>query len=360
MDLSAIELQHEHSRDAYRRLAQEIRRLLDEDPDFPRRGLALARSRYKRFPRLAEKLGDLEASGVEIDGNNYADYVVDLLGIRYITLRPGDRHDVCEFIRAALADGRLIKVRDRVVVSFGQLPFDADYDNETTELVAHEGGYTSVHFVVELPAEVAERRGLTGLRAEIQVRTLLEEAWSEVDHRYRYEVERAGGRLPDYLSNAFTDLSHLLLSAARIQESLCSAADRYLGELTDGEGAGRAGSPPDDLNAPVSVTEQREMRHVIDQRLSIALSPEAVRLFERLMLREFGSASSDDFTRLLDLHLVGFKAVCAANGLKGVLDGRGGDDLRELEIFATYASALEHGSPDAETRVRLAIEKYLS
>jgi len=54
-------------------------------------------------------------------------------------------------------------------------------------------GYLSVHFVVQLNearAGLLEWKEFDGLKAEIQVRTLLQHAWAEIDHKLLYKTEK--------------------------------------------------------------------------------------------------------------------------------------------------------------------------
>ncbi|NPV04699.1 MAG: hypothetical protein HPY67_08210 [Syntrophaceae bacterium] len=55
-------------------------------------------------------------------------------------------------------------------------------------------GYRSVHYLVELAPEQLEPQGVRwyeGLVAEIQVRTILQHAWAEIEHDIQYKSARA-------------------------------------------------------------------------------------------------------------------------------------------------------------------------
>ncbi len=55
-------------------------------------------------------------------------------------------------------------------------------------------GYSSVHFVVELPTEwlaVPTMKGLANLKAEIQVRTTAQHIWAEASQTLQYKNEKA-------------------------------------------------------------------------------------------------------------------------------------------------------------------------
>ena len=57
------------------------------------------------------------------------------------------------------------------------------------------------------------------------MRTILEEAWGEIDHKYRYVNSRSGVALPDYIHTGFYNLSAYLQVAALQAESLCRSAE---------------------------------------------------------------------------------------------------------------------------------------
>jgi putative GTP pyrophosphokinase len=66
---------------------------------------------------------------------------------------------------------------------------------------------------------------LKGLLFELQLRTILEEAWSEIDHKYRYVRSRSGLKLPEHIHMGFYNLSAYLQVAALQAEYLCRLAE---------------------------------------------------------------------------------------------------------------------------------------
>jgi ppGpp synthetase/RelA/SpoT-type nucleotidyltranferase len=88
--------------------------------------------------------------------------VTDLIGLRIITYDPDDSDRVSRAIRDS---------------------FDCDWDNcedKSDRLKAEQFGYRSDHHVIYVPKCILEN--VPGLRAEIQVRTLLQHAWAEIEH----------------------------------------------------------------------------------------------------------------------------------------------------------------------------------
>jgi hypothetical protein len=84
-----------------------------------------------------------------------------------------------------------------------------------------------VHYVVSLsPARAAlgEYKNYASLRAEIQVRTVLQHAWAAVDHRLRYKSETDA---PEHLRRRLFLLSGLFEMADREFSELVLSSERY-------------------------------------------------------------------------------------------------------------------------------------
>jgi putative GTP pyrophosphokinase len=95
--------------------------------------------------------------------------ITDLLGIRII----------CPFIEDLSASENLIR---------------NNFDIVETERKGHytfkEFGYESTHILIKIPQSIIEERGEPGTDiAEIQIRTILQDAWAEVEHEIVYKTE---------------------------------------------------------------------------------------------------------------------------------------------------------------------------
>ncbi|MBN3841213.1 MULTISPECIES: RelA/SpoT domain-containing protein [Burkholderia] len=113
----------------------------------------------------------------EVGVNNYFELVTDLVGIRALHLFKDDCLTIHESLMktwtpieepiAYTREGDHEAFKERLA-TVGLLSKD------------HPAGYRSLHYVVE------SRPTQRIIRAEIQVRTLFEEGWSEIDHTVRY------------------------------------------------------------------------------------------------------------------------------------------------------------------------------
>ncbi|HOD36645.1 MAG TPA: hypothetical protein PLR20_12695 [Syntrophales bacterium] len=101
--------------------------------------------------------------------------VTDLAGVRVITFFPRTVSTIDTIIRERF--------------------FILEKDNKSETLKASgRFGYQSVHYLVELPPEEIDRpdrMGFRGLVAEIQVRTILQHAWAEIEHDLQYKSVRS-------------------------------------------------------------------------------------------------------------------------------------------------------------------------
>lgn len=144
-------------------------------------GVHSVRWRIKDKEHLMEKIIRKRAEKSEkyraIDKSNYFEKISDLVGIRALHLFKdecfsidSDLRNTCSPIETPIAyvrEGDPKDLRDK----FLEYGFD---------IKEHPAGYRSVHYVCK--TEPLQRKVLV----EIQVRTIFEEGWSEIDHRVRY------------------------------------------------------------------------------------------------------------------------------------------------------------------------------
>jgi putative GTP pyrophosphokinase len=151
------------------------------------------RFRIKHPEHLVEKLIRKKGKHPELSFNvsDYDTFIKDLIGIRALHLFKGDWKPIDEFIRQTweLDEPPMACVRDgdpeAVVESLKQAGF---------ELRPHPRGYRSLHYVIQTAP--FKRKCL----AEIQVRTIFEEGWSEIDHTLSYPRQSDDPVLEQFLA----------------------------------------------------------------------------------------------------------------------------------------------------------------
>lgn len=93
--------------------------------------------------------------------------------------------------------------------------FDVDYENSVDKRKAKDDsfGYKSLHFVVQLKENrltLTEYSPFRGLKSEIQIRSILQHAWAEIEHDLGYKSSQS---LPYEFRRAFSRVSALLETA---------------------------------------------------------------------------------------------------------------------------------------------------
>jgi len=142
--------------------------------------------RAKEQPSFAGKLRRPE--------KNYGrlEEITDLAGIRIITFFAEDVDSVAEVLSREFGIDEQASVDKRV------------YSDP------HRFGYLSLHYVLSIDgnrAALAEYRSFSGLKCEVQVRSILQHAWAEIEHDLGYKTETA---VPAELRRRFARISGLL------------------------------------------------------------------------------------------------------------------------------------------------------
>lgn len=146
--------------------------------------------RLKSVNRLLEKIikKKLKVPNREITPANYASEITDLVGIRALHLFKND----WRIIHKVVLETWDLAERPKAYFRVGDL-LD-DFEKEGCDLEEHPRGYRSVHYLVKCqPAK-------TGQIVELQVRTIFEEGWSEIDHRTGYESHSPNPVLAHFLT----------------------------------------------------------------------------------------------------------------------------------------------------------------
>jgi ppGpp synthetase/RelA/SpoT-type nucleotidyltranferase len=129
------------------------------------------KSRIKSFNSYYRKVLRLKAE--EVSNRGKLVELTDMMGIRVICAFLEDLHDVEQ------------QVRDNFVVK--EVEYKGSGDN------FREFGYESIHVLIKIPAdcmpEKCEVEIPSGLVCEIQIRTILQDAWAEVEHELIYKTE---------------------------------------------------------------------------------------------------------------------------------------------------------------------------
>ena len=182
----AVLTQYDQQRKKYERFAREVehqlRCILEEE------GIVCnaITSRVKERDSLTQKID------VKSDKYKSLSEVTDIAGIRIITYYDSDVE-------------RAAKIVER--------EFCVDKENSINKREAlgpEKFGYCSVHYVVSMNEDrlkLPENRGYAGIKCEIQIRTVLQHAWAEIEHDLGYKSEID---IPKDIRRSFSRLAGLL------------------------------------------------------------------------------------------------------------------------------------------------------
>lgn len=141
--------------------------------------------------------------------SNPVEEIMDVAGIRIIAYTNNDVKKICEIIEEE---------------------FEIDNNNSGSKLEKMDDdkvGYLSVHYIAELNdkrAELKENNAYKKCKCEIQVRTLLQHAWAEIEHDRNYKFS---GVLPKDIRRRFYLISGVLEMMDREFDALSKEIDVY-------------------------------------------------------------------------------------------------------------------------------------
>lgn len=132
-----------------------------------------------------------------INSENYNKIITDLIGVRALHLF---KDDCIEIHDELLAMWKPVEKPIAYTRKGDHEEFIAKLKERGLIAKDHSAGYRSLHYVVESKPTNRE------IRAEIQVRTLFEEGWSEIDHTVRYP-NFMNDELTNYLLTIFNRMA---------------------------------------------------------------------------------------------------------------------------------------------------------
>ena len=183
-------------------------------------GVHSVRWRVKDPSHLIEKIIRKKIEGKdqynEISIENYFQVVTDLVGIRALHLFKDDFESVHEGLLPLFADKEtpVANIREGDNEEFSQLCRNLGFT-----VRQHPAGYRSIHYVKTVKPFNRD------LHMEIQVRTVFEEGWSEVDHQVRY---------PNFSKDPLVAYASLILNRlSGMADEMSSYAKQLVVELED-------------------------------------------------------------------------------------------------------------------------------
>jgi putative GTP pyrophosphokinase len=155
---------------------------------------------------------EIDSYSKKIEDSKYTDpisQITDLSGIRIIAYVESDLEKISKIIEEH---------------------FEIDKENsidKSQSLGTDKVGYRSIHFIGKLPNDrikLPEYKKFGDLCFEIQIRTILQHSWAEIEHDKNYKFS---GELPNYLKRRFKVLAGVLELADREFNQIAFEIDKY-------------------------------------------------------------------------------------------------------------------------------------
>ncbi|WP_197076083.1 GTP pyrophosphokinase family protein [Methanosarcina sp. MTP4] len=137
--------------------------------------------------------------------------------------RPNQMKDLAGIRVICYVNSDLEKIRDIIRITF---PI-TKYNDKRKTLGPEVFGYRSEHFIAVLPESLTRDsncENLNGLQFEIQLRTILEHSWAEIEHDRNYKYR---GDLPKSIKRRLFSLSAVLELADNEFDSISRTIDEY-------------------------------------------------------------------------------------------------------------------------------------
>jgi putative GTP pyrophosphokinase len=176
---------------------------------------SLLKAKKIDFLAVSNRTKTLESVIEKVGRKEYADLddLTDITGVRVIAYIESDLSRISAIVREAF-----------------QIHADKSVD-KSEELSPDKFGYRSVHYICELGSTriaLPELAPYKGLQFEIQLRTVLQHAWAEIEHDRSYKFS---GGLPSHIRRRLNLLAGVLELADREFASLAHEVDAYSKEI---------------------------------------------------------------------------------------------------------------------------------
>ena len=174
------------------------------------------RSRLKDPIHLAEKLNRKDSLDSPITTDNVFDKITDLAGIRVLHLYRSQFRNIHNEIMKRISDRDWFLYEPPCAYTWDP-EIDSFYTNLGISVQVRETFYTSVHYVI-MPKEHSP------IKCEIQVRTLYEEIWGEIDHYLNYPSKTTSISCGEQLRV----LSKLSVTGTRLVDSILNSYQEHV------------------------------------------------------------------------------------------------------------------------------------
>ncbi|MBA3925577.1 GTP pyrophosphokinase [Listeria rustica] len=192
---------YENNKDLYLKFKNSIQEIIERNMDASEVPYQSIEGRLKTKESFLEKCVR--------KSYNQPTEAMDIVGIRIIAYTLADVKKIGEIITST---------------------FRVDKDNsgdKSAKMDANQVGYLSVHYIAEYGEDrlvLNENTVFKNLKFEIQIRTILQHAWAEIEHDKGYKF---GGKLPNEIGRRFSLAAGVLEMVDREFQNLSDEIDRH-------------------------------------------------------------------------------------------------------------------------------------
>jgi putative GTP pyrophosphokinase len=180
--------QYEEKKHSYKCMAEKMETLIMDICKAKSISVHEINSRVKEKDSLLKKINK------KSDKYNDISEITDICGLRIITFFESNVDIVADLIES-------------------EFKIDKNNSIDKRKLKVDQFGYKSLHYVVEFSdkrIKLVEYHPFKGMKAEIQIRSILQHAWAEIEHDLGYKSERS---IPEKHRRDFNRVSALLETA---------------------------------------------------------------------------------------------------------------------------------------------------
>jgi ppGpp synthetase/RelA/SpoT-type nucleotidyltranferase len=200
-----------------------VLKYFSEHPDLNQRPLPnihSIKSRIKDDDHIVEKIERKQQKGIVVTTENIFEQITDYIGVRILHLH----QQQFVAIHTSIMSNQDWKLKELPKAMTWDPESKAFYERLGITTEQRETYYTSVHYVIQPNNENAI------VSCEIQVRTLFEEIWGEIDHAINYPCKTSHTPTAEQLKV----LSKLAATGTKLVDSIFVTHQEFL-ERTNGE-----------------------------------------------------------------------------------------------------------------------------
>lgn len=227
----------------YKKLAEKVENIISD----------ILREQNIEFHQVTFRCKSIDSFSKKIDKSKYdsLEEITDIAGVRIISYVEDTIPLICKIIEEN---------------------FEIDEENSLDkgeQLGLDKVGYKSVHYVAKLPLsriELTEYKKFKNLKFEIQIRTILQHSWAEIEHDRNYKF---GGELPTKIQRRFKLLAGLLELADNEFNTISQEIDKYTQEVKSKTSSG-------DLDIPMNSTSLQQFMNQFLAPINVLLSKKEI------------------------------------------------------------------------------------